>query len=94
MSSSSKLLEQIAGLTAIRDVELLEVSLLKTVGKFLKPNKLSLYKQDGKGLLESSIRFHNGSCLVEPASTGVSDVYLKAFTSLSGPSADPYHTHY
>ena len=49
MTSAPRLLDQLASLTAIRDLELIEFSLLKTLKGFLQPRGLSLVRLDGKG---------------------------------------------
>jgi hypothetical protein len=42
MTSAPRLLDQLATLTAIKDVELMELSLLKTIKGFLQARSLSL----------------------------------------------------
>lgn len=44
MKSAPRLLDKIVGLTSLRDVELLEFSLLKTIHGHIRPSKLSLLK--------------------------------------------------
>lgn len=49
MTSAPRLLDQLANLTSIRDLELMEISLLKTLNGFLRPRSLSLIRINGKG---------------------------------------------
>ena len=49
MTSAPRLLDQLASLTAIMDLELIEFSLLKTLNGFLQPHGLSLIHVNRKG---------------------------------------------
>jgi len=49
MTSAPRLLDQLASLTSIMDLELIEFSLLKTLKGFLQPRGLSLIRVNGKG---------------------------------------------
>ncbi|AGX86156.1 GGDEF domain-containing protein [Candidatus Symbiobacter mobilis] len=49
MTSGPLLLEQLASLTAIRDLELMERSLLKTLYGFLRPRSLGMVRLNSKG---------------------------------------------
>lgn len=49
MTSAPRLLDQLASLTAIMDMELIEFSLLKTLKGFLQPRGLSLVRLNGNG---------------------------------------------
>ncbi|MCF8168887.1 MAG: GGDEF domain-containing protein [Rhodoferax sp.] len=57
MTSAPRLLDQIANLTAIRDLELIEFSLLKTLKGFLQPRGLSLVRLGSNGLPTMEISF-------------------------------------
>ncbi len=58
------LLDQLVSLTGIRDLELLEVSLLKTLNGFIHPTGLSLYKVSNRGEMRSQLVFGAERCLV------------------------------
>ena len=64
MSTSPRLLDQLAGLTAIRDLELLEFSLLKTLNGFLRPRALTLIRLDSKGRPSMEITYGDHKCTV------------------------------
>lgn len=61
MPNTPKVLERLAGLTAIRDVELLEGSLLKTLHDLMQPSALRLVRVDGRGHLRSETRYEPGA---------------------------------
>lgn len=64
MPNTPQLLDQLVSLTGIRDLELLEVSLLKTLHGFIQPTGLSLYKVSGKGEVRSQVVYGTGKCEV------------------------------
>ena len=64
MTSAPRLLDQLASLTAIRDLELIEFSLLKTLKGFLQPRGLSLVRLDGKGQPNMEIIYGDDKCAV------------------------------
>jgi diguanylate cyclase (GGDEF)-like protein len=64
MLNTPFLLDQLVSLTGIRDLELLEVSLLKTLNGFIHPTGLSLYKVSNRGELRSQVVFGAEKCLV------------------------------
>jgi len=62
MAYAPRLLDQIVNLTSLRDVELLEFSLLKTVNSFVHPLQLSLIKVDWNNSPRKIVEFRNGHC--------------------------------
>jgi two-component system cell cycle response regulator len=60
MSNTPRLLDQLVSLTAIRDVELLEFSLLKALNEVLRPEELSLFKLDKQDRPRYLIRYEPG----------------------------------
>lgn len=64
MLNTPHLLDQLVSLTGIRDLELLEVSLLKTLNGFIHPTGLSLYKVSNRGELRSQLVFGTERCVV------------------------------
>jgi len=64
MQNTPHLLDQLVSLTGIRDLELLEVSLLKTLHGFIRPTGLSLYKVSGRGEVRSQVVYGVDRCVV------------------------------
>ncbi len=64
MQDTPRLLDQLVSLTGIRDLELLEVSLLKTLHRFISPIGLSLYKVSSQGDIISQVVYGADQCLV------------------------------
>lgn len=64
MVNTPHLLDQLVSLTGIRDLELLESSLLNTLNGFIHPNGLWLYKVSARGELRSQLVFGEDRCRV------------------------------
>lgn len=64
MPNSPRLLDQLVSLTGIRDLELLEVSLLKTLHRFINPVGLSLFKVSSEGEVRSQVVYGADKCMV------------------------------
>jgi len=64
MFNTPHLLDQLVSLTGIRDLELLEASLLKTLNGFIRPTGLSLYKVSSRGEVRSEVVFGPEKCQV------------------------------
>jgi two-component system cell cycle response regulator len=64
MQNTPHLLDQLVSLTGIRDLELLEVSLLKTLHGFIQPTGLSLYKVSARGDVRSQVVYGADRCVV------------------------------
>ncbi|WP_317930440.1 GGDEF domain-containing protein [Halioxenophilus sp. WMMB6] len=64
MKNEPVLLDKIIGLTSLRDVELLEFSLLQTIQDYLKPRTISLVKVNKRGQPLSLTEFNQESCQV------------------------------
>lgn len=64
MSYAPLLFSQLADLTAMRDIELMEFSLLKTLNGLLQPNGLRILKIDMNNQPCADIIFNNSDCIV------------------------------
>jgi two-component system, cell cycle response regulator len=64
MTNTPLLFSQLADLTAMRDIELMEFSLLKTLNGFLDPHGLKILKIDSKERPCKEIVFNNTQCIV------------------------------
>jgi diguanylate cyclase (GGDEF)-like protein len=64
MFNTPHLLDQLVSLTGIRDLELLESSLLQTLNSFIHPTGLALYKVSGRGEMRSQLVFGAERCVV------------------------------
>ena len=90
MTSAPRLLDQLASLTAIRDLELLEFSLLKTLKEFLRPRSLSLIHLDSKGRPSAEIVYDHERCVMHNEQLTLSSEVRLADEYLSACDA-PYH---
>jgi diguanylate cyclase (GGDEF)-like protein len=79
MFNTPHLLDQLVSLTGIRDLELLEASLLKTLNGFIHPTGLSLYKVSSRGEVRSEVIFGSEKCQVLREGFDVSPELLQAF---------------
>ncbi|RAU16804.1 hypothetical protein DN062_16235 [Nitrincola tibetensis] len=62
MSLTPHLLDRLASLTSIRDLELLEFSMLKTVHELFRPEQVMMLKYDSDGEVRFTLRYgHNGN---------------------------------
>lgn len=91
MASTPRLIDQLANLTAIRDLELLEFSLLKTLKEFLQPHSLSLIRLDSKGRPSMEVVYGNERCLVRNENLTLSSEIRLADEYLSASDA-PYYS--
>lgn len=62
MTAHPHLLDRLATLTSIRDLELLEFSLLKTVYELFRPEQVMMLKYDLDGEVRSSMRYGHDGC--------------------------------
>ncbi|KDE39105.1 MAG: GGDEF domain-containing protein [Nitrincola lacisaponensis] len=62
MSANPHLLDRLATLTSIRDLELLEFSLLKTVYELFRPEQVTMLKYDSDGEIRFSMRYGHDGC--------------------------------
>jgi diguanylate cyclase (GGDEF)-like protein len=79
MFNTPHLLDQLVSLTGIRDLELLEASLLKTLNGFIHPTGLSLYKVSSRGEVRSEVVFGPDKCQVLRENFDIPTELLKAF---------------
>ncbi len=79
MLHTPHLLDQLVSLTGIRDLELLEASLLKTLEGFIHPTGLSLYKVSNRGEMRSQLVFGAERCVVVRENFDVRPELLQAF---------------
>lgn len=71
--NATRLFAQLVDLTAIRDIELLEFSLLRTLDQYLNPLDLRIFRTDADNKLRSEIVFGKEKCNVHVANTEFSD---------------------
>jgi diguanylate cyclase (GGDEF)-like protein len=64
MLNTPHLLDQLVSLTGIRDLELLETSLLQTLNGFIHPTGLALYKVSNRGEMRSQLVYGDDKCRV------------------------------
>ena len=64
MFNTPHLLDQLVSLTGIRDLELLEVSLLKSLSGFIDTTELALYKVSARGDMRSQLLHGPERCVV------------------------------
>jgi diguanylate cyclase (GGDEF)-like protein len=79
MFNTPHLLDQLVSLTGIRDLELLEASLLKTLNGFIRPTGLSLYKVSSRGEVRSEVVFGADKCRVLREDFDIPAELLQAF---------------
>lgn len=90
MTSAPRLIDQLANLTAIRDLELLEFSLLKTLNGFLRPRGLSLIRLDSKGRPVMEIIYGAERCTIRNENLTLSSEIQLADEYLSACDAPHY----
>jgi diguanylate cyclase (GGDEF)-like protein len=89
MFNTPHLLDQLVSLTGIRDLELLEASLLKTLNGFILPTSLSLYKVSSRGELRSQLLFATERCTVLRENFVLSPELAQAFKLHQVPDKAP-----
>ncbi|QEW06116.1 GGDEF domain-containing protein [Nitrincola iocasae] len=62
MNANPHLLDRLATLTSIRDLELLEFSLLKTVYELFRPEQVMMLKYDSDGDVRFTMRYGHDGC--------------------------------
>jgi len=82
MNNASLLFSQLADLTAMRDIELMEFSLLKTLNSFLMPNSLRIIKIDINGRTCMDISFNNTHCVVNTEHLVIPEEIMTAINEL------------
>lgn len=86
MPSTPRLLDQLVDLTAIRDLELLEFSLLRTLNGFLRPRSLTLLHLDTKGRPRRELVYGDDKCSVRSEGIALTEEFRLAdkFLAASG----------
>lgn len=79
MFTTPHLLDQLVSLTGIRDLELLEASLLKSLNGFIQPTGLALYKVSSRGEIRSQLVYGPERCSVVRENFQVQPELLQAF---------------
>ena len=79
MFNTSHLLDQLVSLTGIRDLELLEASLLKSLHGFISPTDLALYKVSSRGDIRSELLYGPDRCVVLRENFNVRPELMQAF---------------
>lgn len=87
-----RLLDQLARLTSIHDLELLEFSLLKTLYGFLSPKSLALMHLDARPSPIKQISFEQGECAVQREGLILSDELRHADDFLTSSDANEIAT--
>lgn len=83
-SMERALIDNIADLTAVRDTEHLEFSLLKSLHQLLRPQDLILYKRHNDGHLLAEVRYTEDGGDVQIDGLTLPDIILEADFSASG----------
>lgn len=92
MQSAPRLLDKIVGLTSLRDVELLEFSLLKTIHGHIKPRKLSLIKLNKRNHPLMQTEFVSDDCEIKYDGIQLQKDVEKAIDNLSNGRSQSYST--
>jgi len=92
MDYAPLLFNQLAELTAMRDVELMEFSLLRTLEEFLSPKALRILKIDGKGQPYRELAFSNDQSVVTTNDIKVPGELVMAITGILGSGDDARST--
>jgi diguanylate cyclase (GGDEF)-like protein len=79
MLNTPHLLDQLVSLTGIRDLELLETSLLQTLNGFIHPTGLALYKVSARGEMRSQLVYGDDKCRVIRENFDVRSELTQAF---------------
>lgn len=64
MTNTPRLLDHLVTMTSIRDLELLEISLLKTIHRLLSPTGLTLFKITASHAISTEINYSNERCTI------------------------------
>lgn len=91
MSHTPRLLDQLVDLTAIRDMELLEFSLLKTLNSFIHPIQIRLLKLDSKLAPVSEIQFISEKCIVNHDDIRIVPEIHDALTHMSSAESEVFY---
>lgn len=91
MSSTPHLLDRLATLTSIRDLELLEFSLLKTLHELFRPEQVTMLKYDRDGVVKFSMRYGQDGCHESVRNRKDHPEHLSAIR-MSSRLGSPYHT--
>lgn len=81
MSPLPNLLDQLIALTAIRDLELLEQSLLKTMAASLSPSDIAVYHLDAAGRPFGALRVVDGRCEVEHEAIVIPETLMRTIAT-------------
>jgi diguanylate cyclase (GGDEF)-like protein len=90
MQNAPRLLDKIVGLTSLRDVELLEFSLLKTIHGHLHPSKLSLVRLNRRGSPLMSTDFVSGHCEIKHDDIQLQQDVEQAIANLEASNSPSY----
>ena len=91
MSSTPHLLDRLATLTSIRDLELLEFSLLKTVHELFRPEQVTMIKYDDSGDVKFTMRYGHDGCH-ESLKTKKDQPELQSVLRMTRRLNAPYHS--
>ncbi|MBI5848995.1 MAG: GGDEF domain-containing protein [Nitrospirae bacterium] len=90
MPATPRLLDQLADLTSIRDLELLEFSLMKTLHSFFRPKGISMIKLDMKYRPRMEIVFGESKCTIRLEQISLPEATRMAIEHLVASEARQY----
>ena len=91
MNNAPNLLDQLITLTAIRDLELLEQSLLRTIDASFSPLGLAVYHLDASGRPFAALQMVNGRCEMQNEAIAIAgSAMLLASTAMTSVAARMY----
>lgn len=91
MNTTPRLIDQLVNMTSIRDVDLLEVSLLKTLQGVRHTESLSLFKVAGSGKVLTEISYKDERCAIKQGDVQLSVELTEAFSLLGSQSKEEVH---
>jgi len=94
MQYAPRLIDQIVDLTALRDMDLLEFSLLKTLNNSMRPTQLKLLKFDCNFSPLRVVEFQDGECKVSAEHIHIQQEIQAAVQHMGRCGAMDYTTHY
>ena len=91
MHRSLNIVEQIAAFTAQREIDMLELSLLKSINNMLSADKVSIVSMDRHDKIRTQKVFAKETCLVVHHSFNLEPRILQAFKDMHTPARNEYN---
>ncbi len=88
--NANRLFTQLVDLTAIRDIELLEFSILRTIHQNLNPLSLRIFRLDGKNMIRSEIIYGGDTSTVVDKYSNLSDEIRKLVVHIKQTELNEY----